>query len=222
MEDINHQSTSASVQKKGRRRWLYLGVALLTLISLGYLFRYSLLVAFAKFVIVDQPQQTVDMIYVINGEVETRPFHAAELYLAGVAPKIVIPRAEESPANKAGVMPHTTDVAIQIMEGLGVPSEDIVELRIPGGVTSTFDEAVLLREYTDENNIQTAVLVTSAFHTRRANWIMQRQMVGSSTTLTVSAAPHWGYDETNWWTKEAGLISLTNEYIKMGYYLARY
>ena len=121
-----------------------------------------------------------------------------------------------------GLYPNETLVSIEVMEGLGVPAEDIVLLPTGDGVTSTRDEAVVLRQYVDDHAIGSVVLVTSAFHTRRARWICNKELAGSPATLQVSAAPHWGFDQTNWWQDERGLLGFANEVIKSFYYLVRY
>ncbi len=36
------------------------------------------------------------------------------------------------------------------------------------------------------------------------------------------AAPYRGFDETNWWKSERGLIEVTNELIKLVYYRVVY
>ncbi|PIZ25006.1 MAG: YdcF family protein, partial [Chloroflexi bacterium CG_4_10_14_0_8_um_filter_57_5] len=40
--------------------------------------------------------------------------------------------------------------------------------------------------------------------------------------LEVAAVPHYGFDESNWWQSEDGLITLNNETIKLAYYFLKY
>jgi uncharacterized SAM-binding protein YcdF (DUF218 family) len=197
-------------------------LALLLAGLLGYLFRVQLLTGLARFLIVNEPIQPADIIFILNGDAHTRPFRAAELFQQGLAPQIVIPREENSPAAELGLYPNGTDVSVNVLKKLGVPEQNIVIIPIEGGVTSTRDEAVALRRYAAAHGLQRVIVVTSSFHTRRARWIIARTLSGSSVTFAMAAVPEWKFDDTNWWREERGLISLTNEYIKLVYYWARY
>jgi len=176
----------------------------------------------ADLLVVNDPLQPADMIFVLNGDYNTRPFRASELYQQGLAPIIVIAQSEMLPAEKLGLAPNDTDVSINVMKKLGVPPEKIVVLPTEGGVTSTFDEANALRQYIEFHNIHSLILLTSAFHTRRAKWIFDRELAGLPVRLEVAAVPSYGFDESNWWQSEDGLITLNNEYIKLAYYFLKY
>jgi uncharacterized SAM-binding protein YcdF (DUF218 family) len=214
---------SRSTQKRILKALLSTGCLFLLIGFFAFLFRTQLLTGLARFLIVnDEIQQPADIIYILNGEVNTRPFHAAKLLQAGLAPRIVIPRAEDGPAAAIHVFPNDTDASVEILQTLEVPSDKITVLLVQGGVTSTRDEAVVLRHYIEEHGIERVILVTSAFHTRRAQWIFDKVLAGSGVSVEISAAPQWKFDKTNWWREERGLIMLTNEYLKLIYYLAVY
>jgi len=176
----------------------------------------------ADLLVVNDPLQPADMIFVLNGDYNTRPFRASELYEQGLAPVIVIAKAEMLPAEKLGLAPNDTDVSINVMKKLGVPPEKIVVLPVEGGTTSTFDEAIALRQYIESHNVRSLILLTSAFHTRRAKWIFDRELAGLPVRTEVAAVPHYGFDESNWWQSEDGLITLNNETIKLAYYFLKY
>ena len=103
-----------------------------------------------------------------------------------------------------------------------MPAEKIIVLPFPGGVTSTFDEASAVRQYVAAHQTYRIILVTSAFHTRRARWIFEKVLAGLPVRLEMVAVPYAGFDQTNWWKNETGLITLNNEYIKWFYYLFKY
>ena len=197
-------------------------VTLLLFGLLAYIFRFQILTGLADFLTVEDKLQPADVIFVLNGDVHTRPFRAAELFKQGLAPQIAIAKEEDMPDVELGISPNGTDVAIGIMKKLGVPDENIVVLAPDEDATSTRDEAKTLRDYVDENDIRRVILVTSAFHTRRAQWIFEKELSGSGAILEVAAAPHWKFDETNWWTREKGLITFFEEYLKLLYYFAVY
>jgi uncharacterized SAM-binding protein YcdF (DUF218 family) len=211
-----------SPKKHLQRNILVASAVLLLLAVLVYALRAQILTGIADLLVVNDPLQPADIIFVLNGDYNTRPFRASELYQQGLVPVIVIARSEMLPAEKLGLAPNDTDVSIGVMKKLGVPPEKIVVLPVEGGVTSTFDEAIALRHYIESHNIHSLILLTSAFHTRRAKWIFDRELAGLPITLAVVAVPHYGFDQTNWWQSEDGLITLNNEYIKLAYYFLKY
>jgi uncharacterized SAM-binding protein YcdF (DUF218 family) len=204
------------------RNLLVAGAILILLVVLAYAFRSQILTGVADYLVVSDRLQPADIIFLLNSEVNTRPFYASDLYKQGLAPVIVIARSEDAPTVDLGLVPNDTDIDVGVMEKLGVPADKIIVLPVSGGVTSTFDEAIVLRRYIETNNIHTVILVTSAFHTRRTKWIFDRELSGLPLTLEMAAAPHYGFDATNWWRSESGLITLNNEYVKLVYYFFKY
>jgi uncharacterized SAM-binding protein YcdF (DUF218 family) len=198
------------------------GLVLLSLCLLAFALRVPILTGLGNYLVVADELHPADVIFLLNGDFNTRPFHAAELYARGLAPRIVIARVEPSPAEMLGLIPNETDISVRILQRLGVPAEAISVLPVPGGVTSTHDEAAVLHDYVAENGTERVILVTSAFHTRRAGWIFAQALEGLDVTLEVAAAPNPDYGATNWWQSEAGLIAVNNEYVKLLYYLVKY
>ena len=215
---------NADLPHKSRllRNILIAGAILLLLAISAYAFRTSILTGVANYLIVSDKLQSADILFLLNGDYNTRPFYASDLYKQGLAPTIVIARSENTPAVDLGLVRNDTDIAVGVMEKLGVPAGKIIVLPIPGGVTSTFDEAGALKQYLDANGVHSIILITSAFHTRRAKWIFDRELAGLPVRLEMAAAPYHGFDATNWWRSEDGLITLNNEYIKLIFYFFKY
>lgn len=202
-----------------------LSIMLIIVIVAGvitYILRVPLLVGLADYLVVDDPLTEADIIFVLGGDVDSRPFHAVELYNQEVAPEIVLARAEDGPAAELGYMPNISDVTVEIILAEGVITDDLTVLTIPGGATSTYDETLILRDYIIEHDIDRVVVVTTAFHTRRASWIFDRNLGDMPIELSFSAADEFKFDTTNWWQIERGLITLFNEYVKLGYYWLSY
>ena len=221
MHPLNRIAQSSNT-KRLLNAVLLICVTLLLAGSLAYALRLQLLTSLASFLIVNDHLQPADIVFVLTGDVYTRPLHASELFKQGLAPRIVIPRGEDTPAVELGLFPNATDVAVGVMKELGVPNENITVLSVVGGSTSTHDDAVILRQYVEDHAIERVILVTSAFHTRRTAWAFKKEFSDSSATLEIAAAPHREFDETNWWKTERGLITLANEYIKLVYYFVTY
>ena len=208
--------------KSSLRYFITASAVLLLLVVLAFAFRTQILTGIANYLIINDRLQPADAIFLLNSEFDTRPFRAAELYKQGLAPVIVIARTKDTPVVILGLMPNDTDISVGVMEKLGVPPEKIIILTVPGGVTSTFDEAAAFRQYIEANQVRRIVLVTSAFHTRRARWIFDKTLAGLPVTLQMAAVPYAGFGQTNWWQNEDGLITLNNEYIKLFFYFFKY
>jgi uncharacterized SAM-binding protein YcdF (DUF218 family) len=217
------QDSPAGTKKKltpGCLVWA--GLAVLLLAGLVFLLRRPLLTAVADGLIVNDQPHPADILFVLNGDFNTRPERAAELYSQGLVSRVVIARAEDSTAVKLGLIPNETDISVGVMKRLGVPAEKITILATAGGVTSTFDEARALHDYVEKSQISRVIVVTSEFHSRRAKWIFTRELAGLPLALDMIAVPYATFNRTDWWTNENGLITLNNEYIKLIFYYFKY
>ncbi len=209
-------------------RWPKATIALGTLLAgaallwCAHAYRGVLLPIPARFLVVRDVLEPADIIYVLNGEPNLRPFHAADLYRKGLAPRVVIARAGDSPMVKLGLQLNATDMNTSVLKKLGVPESSIVELKSPGGVASTFDEARLLRSYVREHLLRRVIVVTSAFHTRRARWIVRRVLRDTPVQVAMAPVEDSKYSASNWWTLEDGQIAVHDEYVKLLWYRLRY
>ncbi|MET0400126.1 MAG: YdcF family protein [Longimicrobiaceae bacterium] len=206
------------------RRLRRAGAAALALLVLGlaaYALRAPLLTGVARLLTVRDPVSRADLVLVLGGELNTRPFHAAALYRRGVAPRVVLVREQQGPAVRQGLYPHRTDVAVRILRRGGVPASAVVVLETPGGAASTADEARALRGYLRATGLRRVVVVTNPYHSRRARLALRRGTRGLGAEILMSPAPAWEFDEANWWRSEEGLIAYFNEYVKLAAYLLR-
>lgn len=157
-----------------------------------------------------------DYIVVLGGDPESRPFKAAELYRQRVAPLVLI--FEYTPAS--AYRPSQSATYRRILEHEGVPAAAIVEA--PGMVRSSWDEAKSLSRFLTAHPPRRVVVVTSAEHTRRARWAFRRALRGSNVDVRMAAARHLGFDESNWWRSDEGVLLYLHEYVKLPYYVFRY
>lgn len=205
-----------------RRRSITAIMAVIAAVALMYPMRIVILRDVGIFLVVRDQLSPSDIIFVLNGDPNTRPFEAARLWRAGFSPRVVIARAADSALSRAGVVPNTTDLCISALEHSDVPPSYISQITSARGVTSTFDEARLLRDFVIENGIRRVIVVTSTFHTRRARWIISKELRGTPASLLMWPVGDPKYDEGNWWREEDGLIAVQNEYLKLLYYAVRH
>lgn len=184
-----------------------------------WLARAPILTGMSRSLVVADPLTRSDFIYVLNGGVHNRPFQAARLYHQGLAPLIVIPRVEDSPAVELGIYPNETEVAASILQRLGVPNTAIRILDVPGGIASTLDEAVVLRRYVAGTDVRQVILVTSSIHTRRSRWTFDQAVRGSDLRILVSPARETRYSSEDWWKSEIGVVSHAYEFVALAYYI---
>jgi uncharacterized SAM-binding protein YcdF (DUF218 family) len=210
------------MSKSASRRRLILLVALVLGAALAYVYRTNLLAGVGNFLVVSDKLERADIIFLLNGDTTTRPYHAAELFRQGLAPKVVIARMEDSESVLLGAYPNPTDSNIQVLKKLGVPDASIEQLRPDKGVMHTVDEANALRAYVTKNPIHKVIIVTSDLHSRRSKYTFRKTLQGADVTLMLAPIPDLKYGAKDWWRFEDGIIGCQNEYIKLLYYYYKY
>jgi len=155
-----------------------------------------------------------DAIVVLGGDGNFhRTRQAVELWQQGYAPLVVF---SLGPAELELVdAPERTTREVAGRLGLRADAE-----LFAGGATSTYDEAVLLRDLSNRRAWHALLIVTDSYHTRRATQTF-RALLPGVRVMTV-AAPSPTYDSDRWWTTEEGLTGVLNETVKLGFYWARY
>lgn len=207
-----------------RRRLRRAGAAALALLLLAlaaYALRAPILTGVARLLTVRDHVSRAELVLVLGGEVNTRPFHAAELYRRGVAPRVALVRERSGPAVRQGLYPDRTEVALRILRRGGVPDSAIVVLEPPGGAASTADEARALHGYLAATGLRRVVAVTNPYHSRRARLALRRGTRDLRAEILMDPVPAWGFGERDWWRSEDGLIAYFNEFVKLAAYLLR-
>lgn len=149
---------------------------------------------------------------------------AARLFEEGRAPVVVL----TNDGLKSGWVreeernPLFAERAAEELRRRGVPAER-VEI-IPRAVSSTYEEAVLAREYAAARGLKSILFVTTSYQSRRALWTLRRVFDGAGVEVGV-VAPAPGEQTPRpafWWLSELGWKLVPGEYLKMVYYLWRY
>jgi uncharacterized SAM-binding protein YcdF (DUF218 family) len=171
-----------------------------------YLIHNPLLRFAGNFWVVDESPQHSDAIIVLgddnyNGD---RAARAAELFKAGWAPYIV--------ASGRYLRPYAS-VAELIQRDLtdrGVPPSAI--LRFSHRAENTREEAFALSQLISSRGWKRILLVTSNYHTRRAEFIFGRALP-EGIELRVVAAHDSQYDPENWWHTRRGVKTFFSELV---------
>ena len=207
-----------------RRRWLrrigFCAALLCATLLAAYVFRAPLLRGAANLWIVNEPLEKADVIVVLGGGQETRPFEAARLYHQGLASTILIMDSRADPTTALGLTPAQTAVTRQVLIKQNVPESAIM---VAGsGVANTYDESVAVREWVKANGIKKVIIPTDPFHTRRVCWLFHKQLRGEEVRVIVEVAPVRDYTAADWWRHENGMLAFQTEIVKYVYYRVKY
>jgi uncharacterized SAM-binding protein YcdF (DUF218 family) len=180
----------------------------------------------AKSLIIEKPLEKADAILVLAGShtyIE-RTQKAAELYRQGVAPRIFLTDdGEQAGWSKAEQRnPPFVELARNSLVAGGVAAEHIEILAPP--VSGTIYEARILSEKARSENLKSVLIVTSAYHTRRAFSTFQKIFAENNQTVKLGiTSPPPGVQTpppVSWWLSIFGWEIVAGEYVKsVGYWV---
>ena len=180
----------------------------------------------ARLLITEAPLDNADAIVVLSGSAnyKERAREAARLLLEGRSQRILLTndnaRGPWSSAEQQNLFFY--ERSIEEIRNAGVPG-DKVEL-LPKPVLSTYEEAELARRYAEEHGLRSVLIVTSAYHSRRALWVFSRvfQNTGIRVGLVSVKPGNQSPRPATWWLSIRGWKLVPTEYIKMIYYVINY
>lgn len=180
----------------------------------------------ARALIVTRRLDHADAIVVLSGSATyvERAQWAARLYNEGRAPRIIL----TSDGLRGGYSrqldrnPLFVELAAAELQRAGVPADKIEVITRIG--KNTYDEATFLRDYSTRHNLRSLLIVTSAYHSRRAFWVFEQVFQGTEITLGIEG-PTPGIQTprpATWWLHKLGWKLVPGEYLKLVYYVWRY
>jgi uncharacterized SAM-binding protein YcdF (DUF218 family) len=167
---------------------------------------------------VREPLDRADVIVVLSGAatILERASLAAQLYGEGKSRRIVITNdnvmggwSETEQRN-----PYSFERATAVLKSGGTPESAIDLIQQP--VFGTDDEAVMLRKYCEKHGVKSIMLVTSAYHSRRALWTFRREFRGTAIQIGIEPVPT-GFQTpppSTWWLHLSGWKIVPTEYLK--------
>lgn len=180
----------------------------------------------ARLLMVKKEIPSADAIVVLSGSATylERADWAARLYREGRAPIVVLTndnllsgwsKAEER-------NPYFYELAAKELERRGVPAEKI--RIVPEIAVGTYEESLGVRDYATAHELKRLLVVTSAYHTRRALWSLRRACEGSGIEIGIDGPPPgWQTPSPGrWWWRRWGWKVVAGEYVKMIYYRIRW
>ena len=202
------------------RKLLYAVIVLLAVAMLLVALRVPLLRGLSAFLIETEPPRKSDVIFVLSGNAYDRGVQAARLYKSGFAPVVICTGGNfDGNMLALGKEFFEADLTRAALLTNGVDSGVVGTL--PQG-TSTKEEADSIELYCKTKKIESCIVVTSMFHTRRVRWMLEKRLEDQGIATHVVGAKSRFYEPDQWWKSEVGVIDLNNEYVKLLYYAIKY
>jgi uncharacterized SAM-binding protein YcdF (DUF218 family) len=176
-----------------------------------------------RFMAVEDPLEHADAIFVLAGTRVERPLEAADLYLSGWAPRVLVTRdsgevAADSAERRGVHVPSDFDLSREVLLRLGVPEDALIT---PDRLhDNTASEAETLREIALQRKWRRVIVVSSKYHLRRAALICRRKLRGTDVQLIVRGSRYDPATPETWWRRRSDIRWLLLEVPKLvGYSL---
>jgi uncharacterized SAM-binding protein YcdF (DUF218 family) len=171
-------------------------------------------------VVADPIPAHADAIVMLAGSIADRALETADLYRAGVAPRVVVTRERITPGDlplrARGVqLPQPYEMTLDALARLGVPPSATTLLR--RRTFSTESEARTIARWACTAHVRRLVVVTSPYHTRRARLIL-RQALGPGIELAMRPSRAGAFSPARWWRVRRDAKFVLTEYQKLLHY----
>lgn len=175
----------------------------------------------ARFLIVRAEPLRAEVAVVLSGSsvYDERVRHGISVFQAGRARSIVLTndglRGRWSRRRQTNLT--SIERAKDAVFDAGIAHDRLVILT--SRVDSTYDEAIAVRDFAQQNGVRTVLIITSPYHSRRALWVFRRVLepevrVGIDSPPPGSQSPL----PSQWWLSKAGWHNVALEYPKLLYY----
>jgi uncharacterized SAM-binding protein YcdF (DUF218 family) len=157
---------------------------------------------------VSDPLAKADAIVAISGDTGARTESAVTLWKQGYAPLLIFSGGSSDPESVASaeLMKRTAVAA-------GVPADAIV---VEGAAATTEENATRVAQLMRERGLESAILVTSPYHQRRAAILFEREFAPAALSLRNHPAEDPDWDASFWWTQEPSRRLTLIELAKLG------
>ena len=191
-------------------------ILLLSFISLPHLGTY---------LVAEGDLAEADAMVILMGSLPARTLEGADVYRDGFVRDVILVEtyveSEELLADRGVQVPGQAELVRDALTQMGVP-ESRIEI-LSGRARSTLDEAQAICAYlAEKEGINSLVLVTSSFHSRRTLIIFERSCNSLDREIELISRPS-GYDTFQagqWWRDRESAKMVVLEYMKLAYFLA--
>jgi uncharacterized SAM-binding protein YcdF (DUF218 family) len=180
----------------------------------------------ARFLIVTDKLEKCDVIVALAYPRDMRVRHAVRLYQKGYGGHVAFnfgvgPRTHVPNIFRNNPKDSPRSAARGFAADSGVPPDKVI---VQSDTTGTYEEAAQLKRTMRERGFQSALIVTSELHTRRAAMVFHKVFRGENVRLLFYGVPteEEKMSLNRWWTREDELIYINNEWIKLVFYFVKY
>jgi uncharacterized SAM-binding protein YcdF (DUF218 family) len=171
-----------------------------------FVFSIFLLSRAGSWLVVEDPLEKADAIFVLGGTRFERPLEAVDLYKEGWAPRILLFRevkdfGEVALLERGFPFQLESDVQADALRRM-VPAADVIVL---GEQDSTRGEAAAIRDQALKRGWTRLIVVSSKQHTRRARMVINRRLANSNVKAIMRASRYDRTDTEYWWRNRASL-----------------
>jgi hypothetical protein len=142
------------------------------------------------------------------------------LLSSGKIKRMVIVLQNIAPAHRPyGINGNYPDTVKQNLKDLGLKETDFKIIVVPIRHPVTLKEAEVVLNVLSKENIKSAILLATGFHTRRS--YLAYQHAGTPLKIKIFPSACFAqYQLNDWWVEETGVRDFIIEFIKLSYYLA--
>jgi hypothetical protein len=181
-----------------------LAVAMFVIVGIRLLREPVLRAAGWALVINNEPVAPADVIVLTIDSGAAGALEASDLEQAGVSKRVAVfrdpPGREDFEFIRRGLA-YEDEGARQLRQLRALGLTDVVQI---SRVDGTGTEGQVLSQWTDEQHLQSIVVVATKDHSRRLRRVLGRAMKGHPTHFTVQAARYSEFDPDRWWETRDG------------------
>jgi hypothetical protein len=209
---------------KGRQPSRSALVALLLLVVAGallYIFHPAVLTAAGRY-LAPEGAGKADVVILEGGEFvkEQAVKIGIGLISSGRASGLVVVCQDSENEKAFGKPADYTLFLIQKIGDLGLKKDQIRIFSVPQEHPITLNEARVVLSHLSGDKIQSAILVTEDFHSRRSYWAYKK--VGIPLRIDIIPYPYFSrFKIDGWWQQARGVRNFVEESVKFCYYLLR-
>lgn len=163
------------------------------------IFLWALLVVAGSFLIVGDKVKPVDAIVVLSGDEGERVMEAVKWYQKGYGSYFVFTKTH---TEEIGEGRTYSEMLMRLAIDNGVPADSM--LVTSGEATSTIEEAQAVKLLALQRNINSILVITAPYHTRRTELIFDRAFADTEIKVLVHAVEDSWYRPLTWYLSSQG------------------
>jgi hypothetical protein len=168
--------------------------------------RKPILRAAGGLLVVSEPVAPADVIVIAADSAGAGALQAADLVRGGIATRVAVfadPPSGEDLEFIRRSLPYEDSAARQVRQLGWLGVKDVVQ--IDRDEAGSEGESQILGPWCDQHGVRSVVFVAARDHSRRIRRVLDRDMKGRTTRVTVQAERYSTFDPDRWWETRTGI-----------------